>query len=305
LSNPPKTAIFDAGRAGGVSGVGMLQSVWRVFVLLACLGCAARAFADNVVYYPRPESAPDERSRYTQRLLELVLERADPAYRLELNPVRMQQGRAIALLKSSEGIDVLSTMTSNEREQEMLPIRIPIDKGLIGWRLFLIRKDQLGKFGAIKSLSALQRLNAGQGNDWPDLRILRENGMSVYGTSNYASLFSMLESERIDYFPRAISEIWTELELYQDQLTVEPTIVLHYPTAIYYFVRKGNAKLAEDIRSGLEAMIADGAFERLFQEYFGDTIRRSRLKDRRVFELRNPLMPPKMPIERKSLWFHE
>ncbi|MFL6658066.1 MAG: substrate-binding periplasmic protein [Massilia sp.] len=283
----------------------MLQSVWRVILLAACLSCAPLAVADNVVHYPRPESAPDERSRYTQRLLELVLERANPPYRLELNPLRMQQGRAIALLKSGEGIDVLSTMTSNEREQEMLPIRIPIDKGLIGWRLLLIKKDQVGKFGAVKTLNALKRLNAGQGNDWPDLRILRENGMSVYGTSNYASLFSMLESDRIDYFPRAISEIWAELELHQEQLTVEPTIVLHYPTAIYYFVRKDNTKLAEDIRTGLEAMIADGSFERLFQEYFGETIRRSRLKDRRVFELRNPLMPPQLPIERKSLWFHE
>ena len=283
----------------------MFRQCWRHLLLIAVLLLPQFASADIVVHYPRPESAPDERSRYTQKLLELVLQRAYITYRVELNPVRMQQGRAIVRLKNNQGIDVLSTMTSTEREQEMLPIRIPIDKGLIGWRLLLVNKAHAAKFKSVTTLDDLKKLTAGQGNDWPDLRIMRANGLNVYGTSNYDSLFNMLESERIDYFPRSVTEIWSELDLYQQRLTVEPSIALRYPTAIYFFVRKGNTRLATDIREGLEKMIADGAFERLFQEHFGDTIRRSRFKDRHIFELNNPLMPAGMPVGRKDLWFHE
>lgn len=281
----------------------MFHQYWRIILLITALSLPLPAFADIVVTYPRPESAPDERSRYTQRLLELVLQRVNPTYRVQLHPVRMQQGRAIVRLQNSEGIDVISTMTSIDRESSMLPIRIPIDKGLIGWRLLLVNKANASTFRSVLTLEDLKKLTAGQGNDWPDTAILRASGLNVYGTSNYGSLFRMLESERIDYFPRAVTEIWAELDLYQKRLMVEPNIVLRYPTAVYFFVRKGNTQLAADIREGLEKMITDGSFEKLFQQYYGDMVRRSSLKGRRVFELKNPLMPKGMPIERKNLWF--
>lgn len=283
----------------------MFRRCWRAFVLVALLTQPLFATADIVVRYPRPESGPDERSRYSQRLLELVLQRAYITYRVELHPVRMQQGRAIVRLKNNQGLEVLSTMTSTEREQEMLPIRIPIDKGLIGWRLLLINRSQAGKFKAVTSLDDLKRLTAGQGADWPDVRILRANGLNVYGTSNYDSLFHMLDSERIDYFPRSVNEIWAELDNSQLRIMAEPTIALHYPAAIYFFVRKGNTQLANDISEGLEKMIADGSFEKLFQEYHGEMIRRAAFRDRRVFELLNPLAPAGMPLNRKALWFRE
>lgn len=283
----------------------MFRQCWRFVLLIAALSQPLCATAAIVVRYPRPESGPDERSRYSLRLLELVLQRAYLTYRVEQHPIRMQQGRAIVRLKNDEGIEVLSSMTSTDREQEMLPIRIPIDKGLIGWRLLLINRAQAAKFTTVTSLEDLKPLTAGQGKDWPDVRIMRANGLNVYGTTNYVSLFSMLENQRLDYFPRSVSEIWSEADHYQQRLMVEPSIVLHYPTAIYFFVRKGNTRLATDISEGLEKMIADGSFEKLFQEHFGDVIKRSALKDRRIFELANPLMPAGMPVERKNLWFRE
>lgn len=283
----------------------MVRHWWRYLLLIAALWQPLLSHAEVVVHYPRPESEPDVRSVYAQRLLELVLQRAYTTYRLELHPVRMQQGRAIVRLKNGQGIEVLSTMTSADREQELLPVRIPIDKGLIGWRLLLINKEQAQKFASVGSLKELKMLLAGQGSDWPDVRIMRANGLTVYdGTSNYVSLFSMLERQRIDYFPRSVTEIWSEADQYQQRLMVEPSIVLRYPSAMYYFVRKGNVQLATDIREGLEKMIADGSFDKLFQEHFGDMIARSNLKQRRILDLSNPLMPDRMPVERKNLWFH-
>jgi ABC-type amino acid transport substrate-binding protein len=194
-------------------------------------------------------------------------------------------------------------MTSATREEEMLPIRIPIDKGLIGWRLLLINKAQASKFTNVTSLDDLKKLIAGQGNDWPDVQIMRANGLNVYGTTNYLSLFSMLERQRLDYFPRSVGEIWTEIDHHQQRLMVEPSIVLRYPSAIYFFVRKGNTQLAADITSGLEKMIADGSFDKLFHDHFGEMIAKANLKERRILDLTNPLLPARLPLERKNLWF--
>ena len=287
----------------------VVTTCWRHVFLIAPLIMALTAplpaLAEIVVRYPRPESNPDERSLYTQRLLELALQRANPGYRVEQHPVRMLQGRALLRLQKGEGIDVVSTMTTSEREASFMPVRIPLDKGLIGWRLLLINKAQASKLKSVRTLEDLKRLTAGQGSDWPDTAILRANGLPVYGTSNYEALFSMLESERIDYFPRAVTEIWSEVGLYQERLAVEPSLVLRYPTAIYFFVRKDNTLLAADITSGLEKMIADGSFEKLFQEFYGEMIRKSALKERRILDLKNPLMPKGLPLGRKNLWFRE
>ncbi|HEY0062190.1 MAG TPA: transporter substrate-binding domain-containing protein [Telluria sp.] len=275
------------------------------FAVLLLLASSVPAAADIVIRYPRPESNPDQRSRYPLRLLELALARSDNHYRIELSPVRMQQGRALLRLENNAGIDVLSTMTTVERETRLQPIRIPIDKGLIGWRLLLVDKARLPRMAQVRSLLALKSYSGGQGSDWPDTAIMRANGLSVYGTSNYESLFSMLENGRIDYFPRSVTEIWAEADLHKKRLAVLPDIVLRYPTAIYFFVRKDDARLEADLRDGLEKMIADGSFERLFQAFYGDMLRRARLRQRQVIELHNPLMPDSLPLARKQLWYRD
>lgn len=276
------------------------------FVLAACLLALAPVSEAHeiVVNFPRPESGPDERSLYPIGLLREALKRSGKPYRVQLYPVRMQQGRALLRLRGNEGIDVVSTMTSIERERDLQPIRIPIDKGLIGWRLLLIQKSQQQRLSGITSLDELRRFKAGQGTDWPDTPILRANGLPVYGTTNYEALFRMLENERIDYFPRAVGEIWAEVDA-RPALMVEPSLVLHYPTSLYFFVRKGDTALGADLTAGLEKMIADGSFERRFQQYFGPLIKRAGLKGRRVLTLRNPLMPPSMPLARRELWFQQ
>lgn len=280
-----------------------MKRLWRLTGFLLLSVCAhVMAAPEIVVTFPRPESFPDERQRHPLRLLEAALKRANPAYRVQLYSARMQQGRSLILLQQNEGIDIISTMTSSEREAGLQPIRIPIDKGLIGWRLLLVNKARARLLDGVPTLEGLRTLKAGQGADWPDTGILRANGLNVYGTSNYESLFKMLENQRIDYFPRSVMEIWAELDR-RPLLAVEPTLVLRYPTAIYYFVRKSDRQLAADITSGLEKMIADGSFEALFQQHYGPTIKRARLDRRRVIDLHNPLKPEHMPLERKNLWF--
>ena len=260
--------------------------------------------AVTTVIYPRPEADSDRRSQYPARLLELALERANSQFRVQRSDVRMQQGRALLMLRQGKGIDIVCFMTSAERETSMLPIRIPIDKGLIGWRLLLVNKERAGTPGWT-DLDQLKQLRAGQGSDWPDFDILRANGFKVHGTSNYEGLFTMLAQGRIDYFPRSVNEIWSEADMHSQELAVEPSIVLRYPSASYYFVRKGNEKLAADVTAGLEKMIADGSFDKLFLEYYGDLLKRSGLKERRIIDLRNPLLPDGIPALRQHLMYRE
>jgi hypothetical protein len=271
-----------------------------ICVLLASQGIAA---AIEIVRFPRPEFEGDRRFDYALRLLQLGLSKTGTPYRVELATIPMNQERQVSELEAGRTIDVAPIPSSAEREERLLPIRIPIAKGVLGWRIGLIRKNDQALFAGVNALEGLKRVRVAQGQEWPDTLILRANGIDVITSPRYESLFNMLVSERFDYFPRSVNEIWDELERNAGTLQVESRVALHYYYDAYFMVNKKSTRLAEDIREGLEKAVADGSFDRLFNEYHGERLRKARLGERIVIELKNPLLTPGTPTERAELWY--
>ena len=278
-----------------------LSEVWISLMLLVVF---APTYAQTVLRYPR-SNANDERQTYPLKILTLALSKAGGEFELKPSSHEMTQGRAIRQLSQGLNINVVWSMTSKEREKELLPIRIPIDKGLLGWRIFFIHKKNVASFEKLNTLDELKNFEAGQGHDWPDTLILRDNGLKVQNLTNFDGSFKMLQSGRFDYFPRSISEIWAEKKNHPEvNLEVEKTIVLHYPTALYFFVNKNDKELARLIESGLRTAIKDGSFEKAFRESYGEDIKRSNLQGRKLFQLSNPLLPVETPLQDKKLWLN-
>lgn len=277
-------------------------------LLMLLLSAPRPSAAATVVRHFPPESANDLRTEYRVRLLQLALQyrrdgQGQAVYRTQPAPVSMPQSRAALEMAQGRLIDVMWTMTTPERERELLPVRIPIDKGLLGWRIGLVREPDRELLADANDLQGLKQVTMAQGHDWPDLSILRGNGLHVDGTQTYDSTFQALAAGRFQYFPRSILEIWAEQGTWRNlRLVVEPHVALHYPAAEYFFVRADQVELAEAIRSGLEAALADGSFDRLFRQYFGDALERTQLARRRIIELQNPLAPA-LPLNRPELWF--
>lgn len=166
---------------------------------------------------PRPESDQDQHVNYPVALLRLALQQSGASYTLRAGEHVFMQARALTELENNREIDVVWSMTSIEREERLLPIGIPIYKGLIGWRLLLVQQNKTARFQQIDNLEQLHSLTAGQGHDWPDTTILRKNGLKVYGASSYEGLFKMLAMGRIDYFPRSLIETWNEYQTHKDR----------------------------------------------------------------------------------------
>src|SRR5471032_2332636 len=254
-------------------------------VLLACCGVAA---AQSVIIYPRPESLGDERAAYPIALLKLSLSKVGNPYRLAASPAQMQQGRALRLLARGQGIDLLWTVTSREREAAFLPIRAQ-DRAL---------------FAPVATATALAPLRAGQGHDWPDTEVLRANHLAVFTSTAYDRLFKMLARGHIQYFPRSVIEIWQEIAAHPElRLGAADGIALHYPEALYFFVNKSNTALAAKVERGLRLAIADGSMQKLFDEYYGEAIARAGLARRSIIALDNPLLPSATPLADAALWF--
>jgi hypothetical protein len=248
-----------------------------------------------------------EPEAYALALLTAALERTPGHYQLQPTPVPMAQSRALlAIEHDSKSVQVMWTMTTREREERLLPVRIPIYRGLIGWRVLMQRSTDAERLATVQNLDKLKRFSFGQRHDWPDTAILRANGLKVVTSQHYRGLFQMLAAGRFDLFPREVVVAWQEQARAAEsglKLSIDSQLVLHYPTAFYFFTSRNRQDLAADIERGLEAMIADGSFQRLFEQYHGDTLRQANLHKRRIIELHNPDLPPATPFARKELWF--
>lgn len=261
-----------------------------------CLSHAA------TITYLHPEWSDQDRYPYGIALLKLAFAKAHVCHRIVMS-VPMKQERAVLELQRGTGkVDIMITMTSHEREAALRAVPVPLTKGLLGWRIALLNASKAQQFAGVRTVGDLWRFVAGQGRDWPDADVLEANGLAVYRAPYYPGLFGMLEAGRIDYFPRGIQQIFDE-QASHPRLAIDPYVVLRYRTDAFFFVNKKNTHLAEEVRRGLEAAIADGSFDRVFYAYFARQIDAAHLERRRVLKLDGA--PPLVAAlrDRPAYWF--
>lgn len=248
----------------------------------------------------------DQQADYFSNLLIMALEasKADnEIIEIIYSPRDYAQARWISMLQKDTGNFVIWTMTDTQREKYLRPIRIPLSKGLFGYRVLVIRKQEQVRFDHIQSIEDLAKLIGGQGTHWPDTRIMKANGLKLVTAENTESLFRMIEAKRFDYFPRGTSEAWFELlERKETNLIVEKNLLLYYPADIYFFVNKTNEALAIRIEKGLEILIDNGEFDRFFYNHPRVSTAFNQLKGRRIITLHNPYLPPKTPVDNPRYW---
>ncbi len=274
--------------------------------LLAVAG--AQAAPPLKVVYPAPESPQDHRSLDLVALLRAALQRTEASHGpFELAPAQTAASEDRQLLSMEQGRlpNVVWASSTPEREQRLRAIRIPLRKGLLGFRIALIHRDRQAQFRRIRTVADLRAYALGQGPNWPEAQMYRRLGFQVQ-TGNYEALFRMLVSGRFDLFPRGVNEVFGELAARQadlPELAIEESLLIHYPLPYYFFVSRDNAGLARRIEQGLRAMLQDGSFDAHFWHHHGEALRQARLGERRVLRLDNPLLPPDTPLRDGRLWF--
>jgi hypothetical protein len=264
------------------------------------------------VVRPAPESPGDTRYDYYWELLAQALKLTEPdfgPYTLRQAAQPMSERRALEELKSgSRSLTVLVHGNVADYEQEVLPIRFPLDKGLLGYRVFLIRTGTQPRLDHVNGLAELRGHTIGQGQGWGDVTILRQAGLTVVEGGTYEGLFGMLAAGRFELFSRGVVEVGEELAREKSghpELTLERRLLLHYPLARYFYVTRSPAgeALARRISEGLERMLRDGSFERMFQAFKAPFERDVGLRNRLLIEIDNPLETPETPLSRTELWY--
>jgi hypothetical protein len=281
-----------------------MNNVLVGFILFFSVSLSVQS-ASWQITFPRPHESASTIDEYPLQLLSMALDQTGVNYQLKPSDNFLTKGKALGKLQDNREINIVWGMTNSQREKDLLPIRIPIFKGLIGWRLLLIRQDMADRFTYIGQFEHLVKLSPLQGRDWADTKILQSNGFNVNTERTQSALMNMLGNAQGDFFPRSIIEIWEELAKSgsASKIQVQPSLGIYYPAAVYFFVNKKSVPFANLIKTGLEKAIENGSFEALFIEHYKTYIDKSQIEKRTFYSLENPFLPEKTPLDRKELWF--
>jgi hypothetical protein len=270
-----------------------MRLLWRLlFVLAALLGSwlapMPHAAADpGVLTYPKRPDSP--RWNYALGLIELALKESGRDTVLKPTGEVMSQTRAARELELG-GVDFIWTGTSAEYEARFRAVRIPVMRGLDGYRICIINPKRQAAFSAVQSLDDLKQLSIGQDPGWSDVKVLDAAGFKIV-TAPSDSLLEMTERERFDCFLRGVHEAPAEVAKYPG-LAVESDLMIVYPFTSFFFVNKDDTKLAADLENGLKKAYADGSFMAYFKNHpaIKAIFEQARIAQRRRFDIPNPLL---------------
>lgn len=254
-------------------------------------------------------SREDTRDRYTLRLLTAALDASAARYGpylLRKAKLGMERDRLLREMVKGEMVNLSAQITSQEWERELVPVRIPVDKGLAGYRISLIDGRRQPQFSTIRTLEQLKRIPLGAGRQWSSATVFQRAGFNVVLGNSTPGLHSMLAADRFPHFPRGMEEALYERTQYIHAfpyLAVEESFVIYMPLPRYFFLAPGQPRLAERLEYGLHALLADGRFDRIFHEFYDGVIEQIGLRKRRVFRLDNPTLSPQTPLSRKNYWY--
>ncbi len=249
------------------------------------------------------------RQSYEFAVAQLALEKTREQYgdySLVRDDTPVSSDRAVREVRRGELFNMASGpawIESFGEDPPLLVIPIPIAKGMLGYRLCVVRNGDLETFKQLETLEELRQYTAGVGREWLETPVFDHNELPWLAGRDIEQLYSMLARERFDYLP--LGSLEAESTLAEsglgEQLSVVPNLVIYYPLPVFLQVSINRPQLAERIEAGLTLARHDGSLDALFAEYYGDLVARLRSANPTVVTLENPDMPPFLRDEGPAL----
>lgn len=283
-----------------------LACKFTLFVML--LSASLYASAADIVRVVVPTSGAGKSILYKHEVLLRALELSEPefgAFVVEERRINMKPKRALTLVETGDIINVAIMAANDDWNERTAAVHIPIRGGTLSYRLLVVRQDDLGKFEQVRTASDLKKLTAGLQDDWLTTKSFSAAALTMNTSHNFEGLFSMLSSQRVDYVPRAVYEVYDELELRSSQfphLVVEPTLLLHVPMVSYAYVTPTNKRLKDRLAVGLTRLADSGELKQIFTQYYADDFTRAALKNRTLIDISDGFFASPNEFQHHHVW---
>lgn len=279
----------------------------NIFLLLNL--CCFDVYAVDVIKANIGESTLDTRITFKREILQAALDHTKEEYGeydIEVHNYYMNAKRGFIELVNGSTINVYFAITQPLWEEKAIAIRIPVRRGLVSYRLLIINSATAEEFAQINTVDELRKKRAGLNDGWTTYQIMEKQKFDIVNVADYDGMFNMLSVKRFDYLLRGVNEIFDEVDqrlMYNPELMIEPHLAVYLPSVTYVFVSKREPRIARRLQRGLEIMSTNGDLERIFDKFYGPSLKKAELDKRTIITIDNPDLPKSVPIEKKHLWF--
>lgn len=174
-------------------------------------------------------------------------------------------------------------------------IRIPLERGLLGYRICLVSEKNSDILKDVSTVEDLRRFSIGQGVGWGDAAVYRKAGIQVLEApfSSMLDPLKMLASGQFDLFPLGVNEYELFLAEYAKRhsgLATDKHILIRYPWFRFIWVSTtapDSDILFAALDKGFESIVSNGPFETVYEQYKG-TLDAKRFTNRTIIDLQSP-----------------
>lgn len=273
----------------------IIVTVIRISIIILSIHCSI-VNAEFIVTLRSPETPNDTRENYNHELINLALEKTKNEFGdfKIANAPPMNTVRSIFSLTTNRYenfIVELSYQDSLEGSNQLIYIPIPVDLGIVGYRVCFVGSESKNTIENIKNISELKNYSIAQGASWADSEILKYNGLNVTEVNNYLSIFNMIANNRVPLFCRGANELKFEYESNRALgLQYNESFSLFYSLPRFYHLNKNNIAAKDRIEMGINLAYADGSMKKLWDKHFLKSVEFLNMKSRIIFKLENPFI---------------
>ncbi|OOF14395.1 MULTISPECIES: hypothetical protein [Salinivibrio] len=268
-----------------------MRSLRHTLAALLLAAVSSTAAANITIVHPEPR-AGSALDLYAIDLIEFLAEKSGESVTLQAFQGQIgSQSRKVEMLKQGRlTVDWLGA--DRTLESELLPIRYPVFRGLLGHRLFITNQATEPKLAQISDQAGLNNLTMIQGQGWADVKVLQSAGFRVREISSFENIFKAVDTGRADLFPRALIEPFSELAERPQyaNLLVDPHLMLIYRFPMFLFVSPQNPEVATMLNDAFAAAYQDGSFIEFFENapLVKETFEKANIGERTFIRVDNP-----------------
>lgn len=191
------------------------------------------------------------------------------------------------------------------REGRLRMIPVPLDRGLLGWRINLLLESQRDKLAGVRTAADLAQFSMGQNVGWMDAEIYRAAGIPTKEIKDWSNgeFAEQMEAGFLDLFPLGLEETLTyflpHFRQRYPQLTVDPYLLVRYPWFRFVWLSPGpeTDELHDALQRGFEQIVADGRFLEVWHQHRREPDERI-YRERAIIDIPNPFYDQALVPER-------
>ncbi len=248
---------------------------------------------------PEPGAGPS----FEMELLALALSKAQASATIETVSSQNWMRQIRQLQNGQADVAALPAVDGAYAGHALHRVNLPLRPGLLGLRLFLVRKDRVAELSAqSQSLAQLQRLRLGYGVDWVDAPLMERLGFRLVKARTAVGLYDLLHQEQCDFLSRGLNEVEPDMAKFGQgpvPLAVLPAVGMNYPLDHCFHVSPHRPELRAVLHLGLDRAQADGSWVELLGRHYGAALHRLAVDRRMLWPL--PGYPAPEGVEPRML----